>query len=143
MSNLYDKAREGLLAGEIVWKATGGSVIKAALVRGYTFNVSHKFLSEVIGAGGTIVATATLGSLTNTNGVADAADTVWTAVPEGAGIPHCIIYQASAVGGGADVAASAQRLITLIDSGPGLPLLPNGENVTSSWSPGADRIFRL
>lgn len=143
MSNLYDNARQGFLAGEIVWKATGGSVIKAALVRGYTFNVSHKFFSEVAGAGGTVVATATLGSLTNTNGVADAADTVWPAVPEGAAIPHVIIYQASAVTGGSDVAASAQRLIALIDSAPGLPILPNGQDVTSSWSPGADRIFRL
>jgi len=143
MSNIYDKAREGLIAGEIVWKATGGSVIKASLVRGYTFSVSHKFVSEVIGAGGTLVATETLNSLTNTNGVMDAADAVFEAVPEGAAIPHLIIYQASAVTGGSDVPASQQRLIAFLDRGSGLPAVPNGQDLTVTWSPGADRIARF
>lgn len=143
MSNLYDNARAGFLAGEIVWKATGGSVIKASLVRGYTFNVSHKFVSEVVGAGGTLVATETLSSLTNTGGVADAADGVFEAVPEGAQIPHIVIYQASAVTGGADVPTSQQRLIVFLDRGSGLPILPNGQNVNLNFSPGADRIFRI
>lgn len=142
MNTLYDKAREGFVEGDIVWEE-GGSVIKAALVRGYTFNVGHEFLSQVIGAGGTIVATETLNSLTNTNGVLDAADAVWEAVPEGPAIPHIVIYQASAVTGGADLPASQQRLIIFIDRGPGLPIIPNGQNITSTWSPGADRIARL
>lgn len=144
MTNLlYDKAREGFVSGEIVWKE-GGSVIKAVLVRGYTYSAGHKFLSEVVGAGGTLVATATLSSLTNVNGVLDAADTTWPAVPDGAAIPHCIIYQASAVTGGTDLAASAQRLIVFVDRATsGMPILPNGQDVTSSWSPGADRIVRF
>jgi hypothetical protein len=142
-NNLYNKAREGFVAGEIVWKATGGSVIKASLVRGYTYSVTHKFLSDVIGAGGTIVATETLNSLTNTDGVLDAADAVWETVPEGPPIPHCVIYQASAVTGGADVPASQQRLIVCQDKGSGLPIFPNGQNITGAWSPGADRIARF
>jgi hypothetical protein len=145
MNTLYTPAREGFLAGEIVWKE-GGSVIKAALVRGYTFSIGHKFVSDVTGNGGTIVATETLNSLANADGVADAADAVWESVSEGAAIPHCIIYQASAVTGGADVAASSQRLIVFVDRGPGITtntLIPNGQNVTSQWSPGADRIFRI
>lgn len=143
MSNLYDKGREGFVANEICWKATGGSVIKASAVRGYTFSVSHKFVSEVIGAGGTLIATETLNSLTNTNGVLDAADAVLEAVPEGDPVPHVIIYQASAVTGGADVPASQQRLIAFLDRGAGMPFVPNGQNVTVVWSPGADRIARL
>lgn len=143
MSNIFDKAREGFLAGEIVWKATSGSVIKASLVRGYTFSVSHKFVSEVISAGGTLVATETLNSMTNVNGVMDAADAVFEAVPEGDAIPHLIIYQASAVGGGSDVAAAQQRLIVFLDRGSGLPALPNGQDLTVTWSPGSDRIARF
>lgn len=143
MSALYDYAREGYLAGEIVWKPTGGSVIKASLVRGYTYSSTHKFVSEVIGAGGTVVATETLGSLTNALGVMDAADGVWEAVPEGAAIPHVVIYQASAVVGGSDLPAAQQRLIFFIDRAAGLPAVPNGENVNVSWSPGADRIGRI
>jgi len=144
MSNLYDSAREGFLAGEIVWK-TDGSVIKAALVRGYTFSVAHKFMSDVASAGGTVVATETLNSLTNTGGVADAADAVWEAVPEGTVMNHVIIYQASAVTGGSDLPASQQRLIACVDRAAGAPLqiLPNGQDITGRWSPGADRIFRI
>jgi hypothetical protein len=143
VSTLYNKAREGFVSGEIVWRPTGGSVIKASLVRGYTFSISHKFMSEVIGAGGTIVATETLNSLTNTDGVLDAADAVFEAVPEGDPVPHCVIYQASAVTGGADVPAAQQRLIICLFQGQGLPILPNGQDVTGSWSPGADRIARF
>ncbi len=142
MPTLYDSAREGFLAGEIVWKVDG-SVIKAAAVRGYTFNVAHKFFSEVTGAGGTVAATATLGSLTNAAGIADAADSSLGSIPEGASIPHLIIYQASAVAGGIDLPAAEQRLIAFLDRGSGLPILPNGQPVTVTWSPGADRIFRI
>lgn len=142
MSNLYDSARAGFLTGEIQWE-TGGSVIKASLVRGYTFSVAHKFVSDVIGAGGTLVATETLAALTSTGGVADAADAVWEAVPEGDPIPHIIIYQASAVTGGADVPAAEQRLIVFEDRGAGFPVIPNGQDITCTWSPGADRIFRF
>lgn len=141
MSSMFDTAREGFVRGEIVWKE-GGAVIKAALVRGYTYSAGHKFMSDVVGAGGTIVATETLNSLTSTSGVLDAADAVWEAVPEGTAVPHCIIYQASAVAGGADVAASLQRVILSLDRG-GLPVTPNGQNVNSAWSPGIDRIARF
>jgi hypothetical protein len=143
MSNLYNKAREGFVAGEIVWKPTGGSVIKASIVRGYAYSVTHKFVSDVLGAGGTIIATETLNSLTNTDGVLDAADAVLEAVPTGAAIPHIVIYQASAVAGGADVPAAQQRLIACLDKGSGIPILPNGQDVTVAWSPGVDRIARL
>lgn len=142
MSTVYDEAREGFLNGDIVWEVDG-SVIKVALVRGYTFSVSHKFLSEVVGAGGTIVGTGTLGSLSNDNGVADAADVVVSGVPEGAPIPHLVIYQASAVTGGSDLPSSQQRLIAWLDRGSGIPIIPNGQDITITWSPGSDRILRF
>jgi hypothetical protein len=142
-NNLYNKAREGFVAGEIVWRATGGSVIKAHLVRGYGYSVGHKFMSDVIAAGGTVVATETLNSLTNTDGVLDAADAVFETVPEGPAIQHCIIVQTSAVTGGADLPVSQQRLIVCLDKGSGLPIFPNGQDVTGAWSPGADRIARF
>lgn len=143
MSNFYDPARQGLAQGEIIWKE-GASVIKASLVRGYTYSVAHKFVSEMIGAGGSIVATETLSSLSVSNsGVFRAANAVWEAVPEGASIPYIIIYQASAITGGTDLPASQQRLIIFIDRGSGIPITPNGQNITSAWSPGADGIARL
>jgi len=113
MNQLFDPGREGFLAGEIDWDT---AVIKVALVRGYTFSASRKFVSDVTGAGGTLVATsAALGSKTVSNGVADAADTSFTSVAAGSAIPCYIVFQSSAVGGGADVAAGSQRLISYHD----------------------------
>lgn len=141
---LYDKGRQGFLDGSIDWDTAS---IKVALVRGYTPNLAtHTFVSDVTGAGGTLVATsAALGSKTVTDGVADAADVTFTAVAAGAAIPYILVFQASAVTGGADVATSAQRVIALLDSSTGvaLPVTPNGGDITVQWDSGANRIFKL
>lgn len=141
---LYDLGREGFLAGEIDWDT---AVIKTALVRGYTPNLTtHKFVSDVTGAGGTLVATSTaLTAKTIAAGVADAADVTFTAVPAGAAIPYLLIFQSSAVTGGADVAAAAQRVIALLDTTTGvvLPVTPNGGDIIIQWDSGANKIFKL
>lgn len=138
---LFDPGREGFLAGEIDWDT---ATIKAALVRGYTFSASHKFVSEVTGAGGTLVATsAAMTSKTVAAGVADAADVAFTAVAAGAAITGILVFQSSAATGGADVAATAQRLIAWIDTGTGLPVTPNGGDITIQWNNAANRIFKL
>lgn len=140
-SALFDPGREGFLDGTIDWDT---AVIKCALVRGYTFSAAHKFVSDVTGAGGTLVATSSaLTSKTVTNGVADAADVVFSSVAAGAAIPAIIIFQSSAVTGGADVAATAQRLIAYIDTATGLPVTPNGQSITVAFDSGANRIFKL
>ena len=138
---LFSPGREGFLLGEIDWDT---AAIKTALVRSYTFSAAHKFVSDVTGAGGTLVATsAALGSKTGTNGTADAADVTHTAVAAGAAVTSMIVFQASAVGGGADVAASAQRLIAFIDTATGLPVTPNGGDITVAWDNGSNKIFTL
>lgn len=128
MNALFKKGKEGFLLGEIDFDT---AVIKAALVRGYTPNTTtHTYMSDVTGAGGTVVATAAaaLAGKTGSLGVADANDLVFSSVAAGAACEHIVIYQSSAVGGGADVAASAQRLIAIYDSG-GLPVTPNGQDI--------------
>lgn len=137
---LYDPGREGFLDGSIDWDT---ATIKVSLVRNYTFSAAHKFVSDATGAGATLVATATLGTKTVSSGVADAADVTFTAVAAGAACDMLLFYQASAVGGGADVAASAQRLIGKIDSATGLPVTPNGGDVNVTWDNGANKIFKL
>jgi len=138
---LFDPGREGFLDGTIDYDT---AVIKAALVRGYTFSAAHKFVSDMTGAGGTIVATSpALASKTVTSGVADAADTTWSAVPTGAAVAAIVVFQSSAVTGGADVAATAQRLIAYIDVGTGLPVTPNGGDITAAFDNGGNRIFKL
>lgn len=140
-NSLFDPGREGFLLGEIDWDT---ATIKAALLRGYTFNAAHKFVSDVTGAGGTLVSTSTaMGSKTGTSGIADGQDLTWTTVAAGSAIPAILIFQSSAVGGGADVAATAQRVIGYIDSATGLPVTPNGGDISVQWDNGVNKIFKL
>lgn len=138
---LFDPGREGFLDGSIDYDT---AVVKVSLVRGYTFSAAHKFVSDATGAGATLVATsAGLGTKTVTSGVADAADVTFTAVASGAAITSILVYQSSAVTGGADVAATAQRLIAYIDTATGLPVTPNGGDITVAWDNGTNKIFKL
>jgi hypothetical protein len=140
-SALYDAGREGFLDGTIDWD-TG--VIKCSLVRGYSFSAAHKFVSDVTGAGGTLVATSgAFTSKTVTGGVADAADVTFASVAAGAAIPAIVVFQSSASTGGADISPTIQRLICYIDTATGLPVTPNGQNITVAWDSGASRIFKL
>jgi hypothetical protein len=41
------------------------------------------------------------------------------------------------------VATTAQRLIAYIDTATGLPVTPNGQNITVSFDNGSNRIFKL
>lgn len=136
----FPDGSEGFLDGSIDWDT---ATIKVSLLRGYTFNSAHRFVSDVTGAGGVLVATQTLATKTATDGVADAGNVIWPAVAAGASIPHILVYQTSAPTGGADLAATSQRLIGLIDSATNLPVIPNGGDINITWSDGADKIFRL
>jgi hypothetical protein len=133
----FPAGKEGFLDGSIDYD-TG--TMKLALVRGYTYNAAHKFVSEVTGAGGTIVASVTLTGKTVTGGAAGATNPVFPTV-SGAAVPAIILYQSSAPTGGADVAASAQRLIGYWDSGPGFPIPVNGTAPTAAIDTGV--LFRL
>ena len=137
---LFTPAAEGFIAGEIDLDT---ATIKAAFVRGYTFSASHKFVSDVTGAGGTINGTsAALTSKTVTGGVFDAADT--TVTPTASAVDHGILLcQASAVTGGADVAASAQRVIAWYDTGTGLPIQPGTGSTPITWDNGTNKILRV
>lgn len=140
-SALFGPGREGFLDGTIDWDT---AVIKVALVRAYTFNSTHKFVSDVTGASGVLhVTSAALASKTVTNGTADAADVTYTAVTTNATNHYLLVFQSSAVGGGADVAASAQRLIAYIDTGTNIPVQPNGGDITVTWDNGSNKIFTL
>lgn len=131
-NTIYTPAREGFLAGEIDWDT---AVIKCALVRGYTVSAAHKFVSDVTTAGGTLhVTSGALGSKTVTGGTADAADVVFTAVASNANTHGVLVFQSSAVTGGADVAATAQRVIAWFDTGTNLPVTPNGGDITVAWN---------
>lgn len=133
---LYDKGREAFLGADIDWLADN---IKVVLVRSYTPNTStHDFLDDVTGGGGgTIVATSSnLASKTATNGVADAADVTYTAVAAGAACNHLVFYKDTG-------SAATSNLIAVVDTATGLPITPNGGDITLVFDSGANKIFKL
>ena len=138
---VFPKAKEGFLDGSIDLDT---AVIKVALVRGYTYSSSHSTVSDVTGAGATLHATSSgLSSKAVTNGVFDAADVTYTTPSTNSSDHSLLVFQSSAVGGGADVASSSQRLIAWIDTGTGIPIKPAGGDITVVWDNGANKIFSL
>lgn len=135
MSNaLYDKGREGFLAGDIDWDA---NTIKIMLIdeADDTIDLATDDNLDDRAAGARVATSSALGSKTVTNGVADAADVTFSAVT---GDP------AESIDGFKDTGTeSTSRLIFNIDTATGLPVTPNGGDITVTWSSGADRIFKL
>lgn len=135
MSNsLYDLGRQGFLDGSIDWDT---DTIRAALVDTglYTVNLAtDQFLSDI--AGGARVATSgALSTKTVTAGVADADDITFSGVT-GASCEAVVIFKDTSN-------AATSRLIAYIDTGTGLPVTPNGTDVTVAWPSGANKIFKL
>jgi hypothetical protein len=131
---LYDKGREGFLAGEIDWET---DVIKAVLIDAadYTVNLAaHQFLSDIPLAA-RVATSAALTGKTVANGVADAADLSLPAVSGDPG-EALVIYQDTGTAG-------TSRLIAYIDTATGLPVTPNGGDINLAWDNGANKIFKL
>jgi hypothetical protein len=97
----------------------------------YTYSAAHDFHNDVSG----IVATSgNLASKTVTNGTFDAADITITGV-SGATAEAIIVYRDSG-------SSATSELIAYFDTGvTGLPLTPNGGDVTIQWN--ASGIFAL
>lgn len=141
-NDTYASAREGFLLGEINW-STG--VFKAYIVDLATYAPDlgvDKWVDDIPDAARVAVSPALTGK-TATGGVADADDTTVASVPAGPAVEALVVAQTSAVGGGADVADTAQRLVAYVDTATGLPVVPNGGPMNITWDNGANKIFRL
>ena len=131
---LYDKGREGILDGTIAWSTDN---IKAVLVDTGTYTVNlatHANLSDIT-AGARVATSANLASKTSTGGVADAADQTFTAVT-GASVEAIVLYKDTGTAG-------TSRLLCYIDTGTGLPVTPNGGDITVQFANTSNKIFKL
>ena len=137
---VFPKAKEGFLDGSIDLDT---AVIKVALVRGYTYNSAHEFVSDVEGVGTVHATSGALQNIDVTNGVFDADDITFTTPSTDTNQHSLLIFQSSAVGGGSDVGSSSQRLLAWIDTGTGVPIVPAGGDITVQWDSGANKIFSL
>lgn len=108
--------------------------IKVAMVSAaYTPSAAHQFLSSVSGVVGTA---QTLTSPTVSGGAFDAADVTFTAVT-GSQVVGLVIYKDTGVAG-------TSPLVAFIDQvASGLPVTPNGGNISIAWDNGTNKIFRL
>lgn len=131
---LYPKAKEDFLAGNL---NLSSNTITIALVDTdvYTFSDAHEDRADIPNSA--VVATANLQSKTITSGVFDADDASFTSV-SGANCEALIIYHTDIQGGN-----TTSRLIAYVDSASGLPILPNGGDITVRFSSGANKIFAL
>ena len=133
-NGLYNKGREGFLGGSINMSSND---IRAILVdtADYTVNLAtHDFLDDVPAAA-RVAVSAAMASKTITDGIFDAADVTWSAV-SGDPSEAIVIYQHTGT-------ESTSRLIAYIDTATGLPVIPNGGNITVTWDSGANKIFKL
>ena len=129
---LYSKAKEAFLNGSINMVA---NTITIALVDTgvYTYSATHQFRNEV--SNSAIISSTTLANKTITNGVFDADDATFSSVT-GANCEALIIFSDTGIQG-------TSRLVAYIDSATGLPILPNGGDITVAFSSGSSRIFAL
>lgn len=137
---VYDAFKKGILNAEYDLDTAS---IKVALVRNYTYASSHATLADITTAGG--VVNGTSAALTNpviAGGVFDADDTSITTTASAVN-HYFIVYQSSAVTGGADVAAGSQKLVAYFDTGSGLPVQPGNGTVTITWANTTNRILKV
>ena len=129
---LYPKWKENLLQFGTNNNLSAGTVKVALVDTGtYTYSSAHQFLSSLTGVVGTA---QTLTTKTVTNGVFDADDVTFTAVT-GNSAEALVIYIDTGT-------ASTSPLVAFIDTSvTGLPVTPNGGNITVTWN--ASGIFSL
>ena len=131
-NQLYGKGREAFLNKDIDMLADN---IKCVLVDLGTYTASidaHDFHDDLSG----IVATSgNLASKTTTLGVFDAADVTFSSVT-GVTVEAIVIYRDSGT-------SSTSELIAYIDTATGLPVTPNGGDISITWDGGANKIFKL
>lgn len=135
---LYGKAKEELLgttAGtRINWI---NDTVKMTLVDNadYTVSIDVDDFYNDVPAAGRVATSAALSSKTSALGVADAADVTFASVT-GDVSESLVIWKDSGV-------ETTSPLIAYIDTGTGLPVTPNGGNITVTFDSGANKIFKL
>ncbi len=108
-----------------------GGTQKAALVSSasYTPNFTTDEFFNVIPGGAVIAAGVTLGTKTNVGGALGAANTTWTSV-SGTAAAYIILYD-NTTG-----VSSTSPLWGYIDTATGLPVTPNGGDISAAWAGG-------
>lgn len=132
---LFDKGREAFLGGDLDWDANSYKLVFVDHADDTPNVATDDFLDDIAGAA-RVATSGALANKTKTNGVADADDiTVNTVTGD--------VFE-SVVGFNDTPATEAgKHLVFYIDTATGLPMTPNGGNITVQWDSGSNRIFKL
>ena len=133
-NQLYPKAKEDFLSANLNMSS---NTITIALVDTdvYTFSTAHEDRADIPNSA--VVAEVTIAGKTVTSGVFDGDDATFSNV-SGANCEALVIYHTDVQGGN-----TTSRLIAYVDTATGLPILPNGGDITVRFSTGASKIFAL
>lgn len=129
---IYGLARKKFLDGDIDLLVDN---IKVVLVDSAAYTVSidvDEFFDDIASV---IATSANLSSKTTTLGVFDAADVTFSSV-SGAVSEALVVYKDTGT-------PATSPLIAYIDSATGLPVTPNGGDITVTWDAGANKIFKI
>jgi len=131
---LYDKFKEDALGAGNDLTSVNVKVILVDLAD-YSFSAAHEDLADVPAAA-RVATSANLTAKSVTGGVFDAGDITFSTVT-GDQSEALIIYVDTGV-------ESTSRLIAFLDTGiTGMPVTPNGGDITVTWDSGASKIFAL
>lgn len=122
-SAIYPKFKEALLQGTYNLST---AVVRAVLVDTgtYTYSSAHDFYNDLSGVVGS--ESGAFASKTFTNGTFDAADITFTAVTGSTAEAVVLFVDTGNV--------TTDALIAYLDSATGLPVTPNGGDITVTWN---------
>lgn len=135
MSNaLYDTGRNFFLVGGIDWDTDSFKLVFIDEDSDAVVLTTDDNLDD-IGSGARIAISGSLTCLAPGAGIADANDITVNTVT-GAQFESLTIYKDSGT-------ESTSHLVCNIDTATGLPMTPNGGNITVAWDNGTNKIFKL
>lgn len=137
---LYNLAKQKFIAPGTLGTTSGDSIdvlddnlVVVLVTAGYTFNAGDEFLDPAIAAGNRVATSGNLTTKTATNGVFDAADVTFSAV-SGSQVTQVVLYKNTGT-------ETTSPLAVYWDTMTGLPVTPNGGDITIAWD--ASGIFSL
>lgn len=133
-NDIYKKGIENILNGNIDLDTDTIEIILVDTAD-YTLNIATDDALADIPAAARVAISGALTSVTLTDGVFDAADVTLTSV-SGDVSEAIVIYKDSGV-------EATSYLIAILDTGTGLPVTPDGGNITVAWAATANRIINF
>lgn len=131
-NSLYGLGRESFLEAQI--EALTDTIALAMFTTAYSPNLTtDQFYSTPIASAGLVGSKTTLTSVTGLLGTMSAANLTFTSV-SGSTATYLVLFKDTGTN-------STSRLIGLIDTATGLPVTPNGGNITVAWASG--QVFTL